>query len=277
MPISRRGKSRHRGRSGRFGAGRVVLFSGVLGGLAAAFALVLLVTSPRAGSAWDGRGGWTPNWLGGPRQITHPPNVSYEIEAFDPARVAFTPGGLRLSIRRDPVAVDGVTYPYRSGVVTGYRKQAYVFGYFSARIFVPCAGGRIVNWPAFWLVGNPYKWPATGEIDVFEGLGGRAWWHFHFRRSSGTPGSDGGESAGDYCGWHTFAVDWRPVSVRWYYDGVLVGVVTANITRSPMFPVFSYSVTDPGSAMCARYRDICGGEVDVGAVMRVSGFTVRPG
>jgi len=218
---------------------------------------------------------WTPNWLGAPTQITSPPNPSYELEAFDPARVAYTAEGLQISIRADPIEIKGTTYPYRSGAITGYQKQAYVYGYFSARIYVPCASGKIVNWPAFWLVGNPYQWPATGEIDVFEGLGGAAWWNFHYQDGSGRPASYGGRAAGTYCGWHDFAVDWRASAIRWYYDGRLVGAVTSNITRAPMFPVFSYSLTDPTSQRCVSYPDACGGAIDTSAVMRVGGFTAR--
>jgi len=218
---------------------------------------------------------WTPNWLGRPGEVTHPPNPSYEREAFDPARVAFTPTGLRLSIRTDPVTVARHRYPYRSGAVTGYGKQGYVYGYFSARIYVPCAGGKIVNWPAFWLVGNPYEWPVTGEIDVFEGLDGRAWWHFHYAGAGGGPASYGGLAAGSYCGWHTFAVSWRPAAIRWYYDGALTGTVTSHITSAPMFPVFSYSVTNPKSRWCAEHPRSCGGPIDTSAVMRVTHFTAR--
>src|SRR6266487_3520377 len=123
---------------------------------------------------------WTPNWLCAPGQITHPPNPSYELEAFDPARVAYSPGRLALSIREDPVTVAGTTYPYRSA------------------------------------------------------------------------------------------------AIRWFYDGTPVGKVTENITSSPMFPVFSYSVTDPGSARCVQYPDACGGAIDPSAVMQVRDFTVRP-
>ena len=222
-----------------------------------------------------GQARWTPNWLGTAGQVTHPPNPSYELEAFDPARVAFTPGGLQLSIRKNPATVAGKTYPYRSGAVTGYRKQAQVFGYFSARVFVPCANGKIVNWPAFWLIGNPYKWPASGEIDVFEGLNGRAWWHFHYRGATGTVASYGGRAARRYCGWHTFAVSWRRHAIKWFYDHALVAAVTKHITSSPMFPVFSYSVTNPRETMCVRYPNVCGGHTDTNAVMRVSRFIAR--
>jgi beta-glucanase (GH16 family) len=220
------------------------------------------------------QGNWTGNWLGGASQVTHPPNPSYELEAFDPARVAYTTAGLRLSIRNDPVTIGGTTYRYRSGAITGYQKQGYTYGRFSARIYIPCSDGTIVNWPAFWLVGDPYKWPATGEIDVLEGLGGHAWWHFHYRDAAGQPASYGGHAPGSYCGWHTYAVDWQPAAIKWYYDGALVGTVTSHITSAPMFPVFSYSLTDPDSARCTQYPGACGGPIDTTAVMRVSDFTV---
>jgi beta-glucanase (GH16 family) len=228
----------------------------------------------RTAFTWPGHTKWTANWLGAAHQVTHPPNPGYELEAFDPTRVAYTGDGLLLSIRDDPVTIDGTTYQYRSGAITGYQQQAYTYGRFSARIFIPCANGTIVNWPAFWLVGNPYKWPATGEIDIIEGLGGHAWWHFHYQDAAGEPASYGGQATSSNCGWHTYAVDWRPTAITWYYDHTLVGTVTSHITSSPMFPVFSYSLTNPNSARCTQHPAACGGPIDITAVMRVRDFSV---
>jgi beta-glucanase (GH16 family) len=81
-------------------------------------------------------------------------------------------------------------------------------------------------------------WPTNGEDDVLEGLGGEACFHFH--SPSGGPGSC---VAGNLSGWHTFASDWQPGSVTYYYDGAQVGRITTGITSSPMYLILSNTVS----------------------------------
>ena len=81
---------------------------------------------------------------------------------------------------------------------------------------------------ALWAVGQ--SWPQDGELDVVEGLGGQACWHFH--DASGPQG--GCEAAAFTAGWHTFGADWEPGAVTWYYDGIRVGTAT-NSTSAPMY------------------------------------------
>jgi hypothetical protein len=115
--------------------------------------------------------------------------------------------------------------------VAGHTGFQQTYGYFEADIYLPPApGGTIANWPAWWMDGQ--SWPQDGEIDVVEGLGGHACFHFHFS-VNGAPGG----CVGSYSGWHTFGVDWEPGSITWYYDGVQVGQVTSNVTSSPMYMI----------------------------------------
>jgi beta-glucanase (GH16 family) len=68
-------------------------------------------------------------------------------------------------------------------------------------------------------------------MDVLEGLGGSACWHFH--DPSGGPG---GCASGGYGGaWHTYGADWEPGVVTYYYDGVRVGQISTGITSAPMY------------------------------------------
>jgi beta-glucanase (GH16 family) len=98
-----------------------------------------------------------------------------------------------------------------------------------ARIYLP-GNGSINNWPAFWADGEGLNWPADGEMDIMEGLGGQACYHFH-----SPAGGPGGCASGNYSGWHTFGADWETNSVTYYYDGKRVGQITSGITTSPMF------------------------------------------
>ena len=114
----------------------------------------------------------------------------------------------------------------------------FTYGRMTARIWVPPGTGAIRNWPAFWANGTG-TWPTTGELNVMEGLRGRACWHFH--SSSGGPG--GCAALANPSGWHIFAADWRPGSVTYFYDNVQVGRITTGVTGDPMYLVLNLGVS----------------------------------
>lgn len=117
---------------------------------------------------------------------------------------------------------------YTSGRLLTKGKFDQKFGRFEARIKIPRGQGI---WPAFWLLGNDFDkvgWPNCGEIDIMENIG---------REPSsvhGTihgPGYSGGNAIGgkydipkdklfadDY---HTYAVEWSSIQIRWYVDDKL--------------------------------------------------------
>ena len=94
-------------------------------------------------------------------------------------------------------------------------------------------GGQVSDWPAFWADGQ--HWPKDGEIDVLEGLGGQACWHF-----INPAAARGGCAAGRYYnGWHTFGANWEPGSIIYYYDGRIVGKIKSGITHAPMYLILN--------------------------------------
>lgn len=154
--------------------------------------------------------------------------TSVEKECFDPANTTVGYGHATLALTAHPETCNGVTQPYSSGIITTYNKWTFTYGFMEARLWVSGSNGVLANWPSFWAVGD--NWPAGGEIDVLEGLGGQACWHFH-----GPSGGPGGCASGSYTGgWHVFGADWEPGSVTYYYDGIKVGTITSGITSSPM-------------------------------------------
>jgi len=98
--------------------------------------------------------------------------------------------------------------------------------------------GKVADWPGFWAVGEPYS-DGKGEIDVVEGLGGRPCATFHDVTGAGTPACAKGRFTG---GWHTFAADWEPGSVTFYYDGTEISAVTSGVTSYPMFLIVQLAV-----------------------------------
>jgi beta-glucanase (GH16 family) len=170
--------------------------------------------------------------FGGSGGLTGPINTE-ELDCYSPSQVVEGGGELDLNVISQaqtncPVAGGGsVNEPYTSGAINTQGKFSFTYGYFETRVWLP-GGASGVDWPAVWAVGA--NWPAGGELDLVEGLGGQACWHFH--DPSGGPGGCSGNYTG---GWHTFGADWEPGSVTWYYDGKDVGSVTQGITATPMF------------------------------------------
>jgi beta-glucanase (GH16 family) len=190
------------------------------------------------GTALD-RSKWRPNWFGtNDTAVTKPVN-SKEQGCYDPAQVSVGFGALRLdAVARSCRANNGVTYPYASGIVTTKDHFTFRYGFFEARLWTPPGSGPIQNWPAFWANGTGQH-PLTGEIDVVEGLAGRACWHFHSK--SGQPG--GCVNKSNVAGWHTYAAEWRQGVVTYFYDGVQVGRITQGITSTTMYLVLNLGVS----------------------------------
>lgn len=173
---------------------------------------------------------WSTGWLA--PGITQPVN-SEELQCYAPSQVRVQQGALRLSLARRAVSCGGQVRPYVSGMINSDGKFQFTYGFLEARLWLPGQGRVITNWPAFWADGQ--NWPADGEIDVVEGLGGEACWHFN--SPHGAPGNC---HPGTYTGgWHTFGADWEPGSITYYYDGHVVGRVTSGITSAPMYLILN--------------------------------------
>ncbi|MFF3306426.1 family 16 glycosylhydrolase [Streptomyces sp. NPDC002952] len=178
---------------------------------------------------------WNSNWFGCSECDTKPPN-SAEGSAYSPSQVTVGDGSLHLKLIAKPTTVSGKTYPNVSGLVTSNGKAQFTYGAFEARIYTPSSGTQMANWPSFWLDGQ--NWPTDGELDVLEGLGGSACYHFH-----STAGGPGGCASGNYSGgWHTFGAEWKQGSVTYYYDGKQVGQITSGVTSAPMYLILNNAI-----------------------------------
>jgi beta-glucanase (GH16 family) len=178
---------------------------------------------------------WSTGWFGS--GITRAPDI-YQQVCDDPAQVAVAGGVLHLTAVARPETCGGVTQPYASGLITSNHKFRFTYGAFEARIWSPGNGDRIADWPAFWSDGSSY--PADGEIDAVEGLGGSPCYHFHY--SGGTAGGCT-TVRGAASGWHTYAADWERGSIAYYYDGHEVGHTTTGVTSAPMYLVLNLGVS----------------------------------
>ena len=169
--------------------------------------------------------------------ITVGPNV-FEQECYDPSQVSVTGGILALDAISRTETCGGAPHPFASGLVSTNGKFAFTYGAMEARIWMPGTADHIDDWPAFWADGQ--RWPYDGEIDVVEGLGGRSCFHFHY--SGGGPGGCATINGGS-AGWHTYAADWEPGEIAFYYDGHLVGQQLSGLTDQPMYLTLDLAVS----------------------------------
>jgi beta-glucanase (GH16 family) len=117
---------------------------------------------------------------------------------------------------------------YTSARITTQNKFAFKYGRIEARIKLPYGQGM---WPAFWMLGaniNSVSWPACGEIDIMEMVGGPGndnttyatlHWdndgtHADYGQSYTLPS---GILADDY---HIFSVEWNSQEIKAFIDDI---------------------------------------------------------
>ncbi|MGO9956541.1 MAG: family 16 glycosylhydrolase, partial [Solirubrobacteraceae bacterium] len=191
------------------------------------------------GSALD-TSNWSTGWFGS--GLTDGANT-LEQDCYSPSEVSVSGGALTLSAIADSQTCGGVTQPYTSGMITTDGKFQFTYGAFEARVWTPGSGSTIADWPAFWADGQ--NWPTDGEVDVLEGMQGKACYHFIY------PGNNPGGCttvAGAAAGWHTYAADWEPGSITYYYDGTRVWQQSTGVTSSPMYLILNLALSTGISA-----------------------------
>lgn len=132
---------------------------------------------------------------------------------------------------------------YTSACLTTQHSFCFQFGRVEVRAKIPTARGA---WPAIWLLGNQWEWPANGEIDVMEFYlkndqpsilantcwGGAERWQPVWNESV-TPLTHFTER--DSC-WtqrfHVWWMDWNRESIRIFLDGELLGETDLRLTRN---------------------------------------------
>jgi beta-glucanase (GH16 family) len=203
---------------------------------------------------------WQTGWFGA--GVTSPVSTSTELDCYSPGNVTFPgDGGMDLVVTADNSKCGGVTEPYTGAMVNTDPRDGrsgggfqYTYGVLEARVNIPADGTQIADWPAVWTDGQ--TWPSDGEDDVMEGQNGKACWDFH--DPLGVPRRC---DANIQPGWHTFASDWEPGSVTYYYDGVDEGTIDVGITSAPMFIALDNTVhsgdsgtTEPNSMQVQYVR-----------------------
>lgn len=124
---------------------------------------------------------------------------------------------------------------YTSGRINSSKKGDFRTGYFESRLKVPCGQGF---WPAYWMLPTDSAygtWPASGEIDIMEILGGSPQ-TLHGTNHFGPAWPNNKEatfqtglSSGNFCGdYHVFGAQWEPTQITFYLDGRAYGQQQAS-------------------------------------------------
>ncbi len=113
---------------------------------------------------------------------------------------------------------------YTSARLKTQGLQSFQYGRIEARLKVPSGAGL---WPAFWMLGSDFdgtNWPDCGEIDIMEYIGREPDLILGTAHGPGYSGALGVSkwNRQDYNiadEFHTYAIEWEPDEIRWYYDG----------------------------------------------------------
>ena len=145
---------------------------------------------------------------------------------------------------------DGQRFDFVSGRIDTKGEFRFVYGSASARMKLP-AGPTC--WPAFWVMGDG-SWPNNGEIDVMEYVGREPDLIIGTLHGPGYSGASGVSQwnrqeyaiADDF---HTYAIEWKPGQIDWYYDGEKYHTVTPGnlsgrqwVFDQPFFVILNLAV-----------------------------------
>ncbi len=164
-----------------------------------------------------------------------------------------------LTIEAKEESVGGESYT--SSRIKTQGKQSFQYGRVDIRAKLPYSKGI---WPALWMLGeniNTVSWPACGEIDIMELIGGAGndnvvhgtghWDNNGHNFQGGSYTLPSGIFADEF---HVFSIEWNTSEIRYYVDDIQY--YSLNITPSymnefhnPFFFIFNVSVGGiwPGS------------------------------
>jgi beta-glucanase (GH16 family) len=127
---------------------------------------------------------------------------------------------------------------YTSARINTNKKYMFQYGKIEARMKLPYGQGI---WPACWMLGESLGtagWPACGEIDIMEMIGGTAagksdktvystlhWFDVEHKQYGTSYTLPSGRFADAY---HTFSVEWNATTLKTYCDGIQYYVINLS-------------------------------------------------
>jgi beta-glucanase (GH16 family) len=176
-------------------------------------------------------------------------NNEKEYYTDSPSNIALNGQGQLMIVARTAVAAGLACYygpcKYTSAKITTRGKVLADPGRVEARIRLPAGQGL---WPAFWMLGSSFPavpWPRSGELDIMENKGSEPNISSSAVHGPGYSGNTpfahrqalpSGTLSDDF---HTFAVEWDSLSVRFFVDGRVHYTVTADQMKRYGAPILN--------------------------------------
>lgn len=197
----------------------------------------------------NGTNGWMTKYPDGNRTN----NPGSEAECYvDPSVIPnFSPfslvsNGLEISATSaSSTGTNPCGLPYNSGLIASSTTFFMQYGYFEINAQMPSGPGL---WPAFWLLPTDVNlWPP--EIDAIEWIGNPNQYHAGlFWGTNSTEGDYISVTPNLTTSFHTYAVDWEPDTMTYYFDGKKVlSYPTPAGMNLPMYMIANLAVGTPGS------------------------------
>ncbi|MEL7148041.1 MAG: family 16 glycosylhydrolase [Bacteroidota bacterium] len=154
-----------------------------------------------------------------------------ELQYYRQENTALTGGNLVITAKRESFGGNSFT----SSRLTTQDKFSFRYGRADIRAQLPEGQGI---WPALWMLGSDFNtvgWPACGEIDIMEMIGGQGRENtvhgtIHWQDPDGNPAGGlfhaltGNSFVNDTPfsdGFHLFSLEWDEREIKWYVDGTL--------------------------------------------------------
>ena len=145
-----------------------------------------------------------------------------ELQYYRENNTSMVEGNLVIEAKRE----DFQGSLYTSSRIVTLNKQSFKYGRIDIRAVLPETQGL---WPALWMLGtnfNDVGWPACGEIDIMEMIGGEGrentvhgTVHWDANGSHAQYGGSKTLSTGTFADeYHVFSIVWDETEIRWLVD-----------------------------------------------------------
>jgi beta-glucanase (GH16 family) len=192
----------------------------------------------------NGSGGtWSPAFSYSPNGSTDGSLSSYQVNplygptsASDANVYSISNGVLSMAIKPTPADISStVSKPFIAGQLLTDKSFSQTYGYFEMNAKLSNAAG-VVN--GFWLLPADGSWPP--ELDVAEVVGSNPKTLVETSHSSGGTTPHWTDVPDTSQAFHTYAVDWEPDKLTWYFDGKQVAQQdTPADMNKPMYMLLS--------------------------------------